>query len=87
MPVIQKHSGALQGYRFQHVGRVLGLIRGILQYFVQFLNLDKSNGVLLLVEQKCNRAPADAIRFISRRFTSTVCQSIARERPPHPVAG
>src|SRR2546425_2353187 len=38
-------SGALQGYPFQNVGGVLGLVCGVLQNFVQLFDFDELDGI------------------------------------------
>src|SRR5207248_11585261 len=66
-------SIALQRDGLQNVGRVLCLVGRGFEHFVQLLDLNEMDRVLLIVEQVRDGLSAQAISFVSSRWTSTQC--------------
>src|SRR2546426_11840995 len=60
----RRSSVALQRDRLQNIGRVLCLIGRGFEHFIQLLDLDEVDGVLLIVEKVCNGFSAQAISFV-----------------------
>src|SRR5437870_7217999 len=57
-------SGAFQGYPFQNVGCILGLVRGVLQNFVQLFDFDELDGIFFVLKKFCDGFATYPVGFI-----------------------